>query len=256
MNMKQIVSDFNTGKMQILTDENDTFNFGCKQCGECCLNNGEIMVTPWDVIRISEALQKPAIDVLSNTLKIHIGENTHIPVATLRSAPVPGTTVSACPYLAMDGSNIVCSIQKSKPFNCAIYPLGKMTQIDKTTGVKSIKYFVQPITCKADQSNTITLKDWLAMYDVDKASEASAAFTQFIEDTGKIINLELLDDQTDLGASYNIKQKIYNVMLVSLYGSYEPHGTTDEIKELNKIFETTIKILNKSVELEPGLKSF
>jgi Fe-S-cluster containining protein len=256
-NIQESIKKYTEGKYKILKDQNDTFNFGCKQCGQCCLDNHDIIVSPWDVIRMSEALNQPSTVLLDSVLNIHVGQTSHIPVATLKMIKIPNTSITCCPFLTFDPQNNIfkCAIQKDKPFNCAIYPLGRVNMIDKTTGQRTMEYFCQDITCCADKTQTITLKDWIAMYDLQGSEQATNDFTDFMIKAANIINLELLDDGTDVGCEYTKKEAIYNALTIAMYGAYVPHNTTDTVAEAKKLLDVGIMILEKAVAMEPALAS-
>ena len=65
-------------------DIDDSFKFGCKQCGRCCVNN-TIIVNTYDVIRMRHTLKMTTEDMIANDLlSFNVGPNSGMSIATIR----------------------------------------------------------------------------------------------------------------------------------------------------------------------------
>lgn len=93
----------------------DTFQFQCHRCGECCHNVKEsIMLTSWDLFRLAKHLNRPIEEVIVDyTVAVPIG-GTLFPIFTLRTRPYGDTCI-----FYKNG----CTVQDAKPQVCRLYPL-------------------------------------------------------------------------------------------------------------------------------------
>ena len=86
-----------------------------------------------------------------------------------------------CPLL----KNHKCSVHKVKPSVCALYPLGRYIALEKGdyseegVGKSEVKYLLQPIDC-GDDSQTHTVREWLAGFDIKLEDEAFVRWHQTI----------------------------------------------------------------------------
>lgn len=56
--MEQILNDFENNKL----NADDSFKFHCTQCGKCCINRDDILLSPQDLFRIAKKLIRPYTD--------------------------------------------------------------------------------------------------------------------------------------------------------------------------------------------------
>ncbi len=130
----------------------DRFEFRCTECGKCCTNREDILLTPRDLFRAAKELNMTVKDLFSEYCEKYIGDNSRLPVIRLK----PRGTIRRCPLL----ENRRCRIHKSKPVICAMFPVGRMVTIDQKAGKKEIAYLLNQIIC-GDNSETHTVREWL-----------------------------------------------------------------------------------------------
>ena len=46
----------------------DTFEFECRQCGQCCHNRDDLVLTAYDIFRIARHLSVTPLEVIKNTV--------------------------------------------------------------------------------------------------------------------------------------------------------------------------------------------
>lgn len=64
---------------------NDTFQFTCKECGECCRNRATpVMLTGLDIYRMAKGLGIDPYEVLARYTTGYLGQDSHAPVVVLR----------------------------------------------------------------------------------------------------------------------------------------------------------------------------
>lgn len=73
--LQHIAENFDSMKR----DMNDTFRFHCTQCGKCCINREDILMSPQDVFKAAQALQMTPHDFVPIILRVLFGK--HFPNA-------------------------------------------------------------------------------------------------------------------------------------------------------------------------------
>ena len=149
----------------------DTFQFHCTRCGMCCLNREDIILSPMDIYKMAKELNLTPSKFFAQYCQTHIGDNSRMPIIRLQ----PIGDEMRCPLL----KNHKCSVHKVKPAVCALYPLGRYIALEKGdysaegVGKSEVKYLLQPIEC-GDNSQTHTVREWLADFDIKLEDEAFA----------------------------------------------------------------------------------
>lgn len=135
-----------------IVELDDRFEFHCTQCGKCCTNREDILLTPRDLFRAAKELNMAVKDFFSEYCEKYIGDNLRLPVIRLK----PRGTIRRCPLL----ENRRCRIHKSKPVICAMFPVGRMAATETSTGKKETSYLLNPIIC-VDKPEAHTVHEWL-----------------------------------------------------------------------------------------------
>ncbi|RJQ15114.1 MAG: YkgJ family cysteine cluster protein [Nitrospiraceae bacterium] len=102
---------------------NAEFNFRCHKGIKCftkCCSNIEILLTPYDVIRLKNRLGLSSGEFLSRYTTMKIDEKTTHPFAMLRMNEDEGKT---CLFVTPEG----CTVYSDRPANCRYYPIGQGT---------------------------------------------------------------------------------------------------------------------------------
>ena len=139
----------------------DTFQFKCKECGKCCKNREDILLTTRDLYNIARELGRLPEEIIARYCEVYIGSGSRMPLVRLR--PVPPE--NSCPLLYKKK----CIVHKAKPSVCALFPLGRGTSLENmdessmTPDSFRPTYFVQPIKCgTTDRSQTV--REWLEKF--------------------------------------------------------------------------------------------
>lgn len=148
-------------------DLNDTFTFHCIQCGKCCKCNTAIMISPYDIYRISRYLNLSPKEMIIKHCEHSIGESSKLPILTLKVRSYD----KSCTFLR-DGK---CKVHAVKPTVCSLYPLGRVMQ---ETGVH---YILQDVHCGShEEIHTVT--EWLDRFSNIEQEKYSKLFRTFIFD--------------------------------------------------------------------------
>jgi Fe-S-cluster containining protein len=134
----------------------DNFGFKCSECGKCCKNRSDVVVSGYDLFRISKYMNVPGKVVINGFFNIRKGAQTGLPVLVAKQKKN-----GDCIFL----NDKKCSIHSVKPLPCALYPLGQ--NIDENG---EIEYFIQRTDCGGKEYN-FTVNDYLEMFSIDKREE-------------------------------------------------------------------------------------
>lgn len=185
----------------------DTFMFHCTQCGNCCRNRDDILLTPFDLCRMSPALGMDVHDILQKYTIPYIGAVSRLPLVLLKMREDTGE----CPFLMED---CLCRIQTAKPTSCALYPLGRYAK--RKNGSKAeILYFIRTNDC-GERDVAQTPREWLGRSGMEESEEWFSVWqdaTVAISEKIKKILLKSSGEQADV---------IYQFLGTMLYQNYNP----------------------------------
>lgn len=149
-----------------LIDIDDTFDFQCQQCGQCCMNRKDIVMNPFDVYQIAKHEQMSPEDVIDKYMIVDLGANSKIPMVLLDCDQEPNHW---CPFLKLDvtkGCKFFCTIHDCSPGACQNHPIGTMYSYDVEHKIENTRY------CKVEQcenskghNNPVKVRDWVKRYN-------------------------------------------------------------------------------------------
>ena len=144
----------------------DTFLFGCKQCGCCCRNREELItVTGYDIYNIAKGMSISAAEAAMKYCTISPGQTSALPIAHLNQR-----LDGSCSLLRKG----LCMVQKNKPIACRLYPVGRYYD------GKEQRYFRQGAGTCTGFGKEIKLKDCLTEFDIPTLDKASEIWNGFI----------------------------------------------------------------------------
>lgn len=136
----------------------DRFEFHCTECGKCCTNREDILLTPRDLFRASKGCGMEVDNFFKENCEIYIGCNSRLPIVRFK----PRGSVRRCPML----ENRRCRIHKAKPVVCAMYPVGRAMSLNRDTGEVKVCYLINRTIC-GDSSKKHTILSWLTESGVE-----------------------------------------------------------------------------------------
>lgn len=134
-------------------NKDDVFTYGCNECGACCRNREDILLSPLDLYKMAKHLNMSIKDVIKDYCEFYEGEDSRLPVVRIK----PREYKKTCPL----NDYGKCKIHAVKPTVCALYPLGRAT--DNRTN--EFFYFLQPVSC-GNRSKTQTVTQWLESFTI------------------------------------------------------------------------------------------
>ena len=69
----------------------DTFRFRCKQCGSCCRDRIDILLSPFDLCRMAKELDEPLQNVFEkygHAYTVRIGKKVNLTKVLVKSAEI------------------------------------------------------------------------------------------------------------------------------------------------------------------------
>ena len=217
----------------------DTFKFHCDQCGKCCTNREDIILSPMDIFKMAKELKISTVDFFHEYCVFNIGDHTRLPIVRLASEG------KDCHCVLL--KNHRCSVHKVKPAVCAMFPLGRYMSFEKdeydseSISTSKVKYLLQPPEC-GDDSEEHTVREWLSGFDIKLEDEAFVEWQKAISRfSKKMKELERKHDMLTM-------MEIWFVVRVVLYLQYDT--SIDFLPQ----FKTNTENLLKLLEDIPKLK--
>ncbi len=100
---------------------NNRFRFSCHKKIDCftrCCSGIDILLTPYDILRMKNRLGISSGEFLKKYTYIHIDEKSSYPFVMIRML---NDEKKSCPFVTPDG----CTIYTDRPVNCRYYPVGQ-----------------------------------------------------------------------------------------------------------------------------------
>jgi len=157
---------------------NSRFKFKCHPGVSCfteCCRGTNIILTPYDVIRLKNRLELTSDQFLAIYTEPHILEKTDLPVITLKQMD---DGKESCPFVRDDG----CILYEDRPTACRYYPLGVAAlQHKEGADDEGFFFFVNEPHCKGfDEDCQWTVKEWREDQGVDLRDEINTEWTDLV----------------------------------------------------------------------------
>jgi Fe-S-cluster containining protein len=158
-------------------DEDHVIKFRCHKDIECfnaCCRNIDIMLTPYDIIRLKQRLGITSSEFLKKyTYPFEFGKNSLVGV---KLDPVAGGT--ACQFMTDEG----CSVYEDRPTSCRYYPVGLLSTRRADENIDRASYaLVQEDHCKGHfEDREITIRDYRKEQGVEEYDDHGRAWRQLV----------------------------------------------------------------------------
>ena len=207
--------------------EGHTFRFRCHkdiQCFTKCCADLNLILTPYDLIRIKNRLGIPSESFLDTYTDTTLDSLQRFPMVKLK---MNHDEEKKCPFVTPDG----CTIYEDRPGACRIYPIGRAAlKVDGEKEAREKYFIVNEKHCLGFQEERQwTIEEWMANEGVD---EYKALNDQW---------LEIITSKKDLGPEKDVSRKIRMFFMASY--------NIDKFREF--VFKS--KFFNL-FEVEPALK--
>lgn len=248
--MKQLAEQFDKGEIKFL-DENDEIEFTCEQCGKCCRNRDDIIISPFDLYHMVRATGKSPMEVVSKYGNLYIGHNSNLPIIQLKYREEPDGSTT-CYFLGKRDGKYICRIHEDKPCVCRTFPLGKMSayKIDEEGNSNLLpKYFRQEVPPRGecigsdrsrDEHIMQRVVDWVGGKEKKRLSDRySLIFNQFMREYSSIFDEKKLRNRRQ--TTIDIFFKTLGVLIYFMYNfSVDDNTYLDQMeKNLRDALELT-----------------
>jgi len=154
------MSDLDKFKEEILKDyprlkPDDRFRFSCHMQVECfnkCCADVNILLTPYDVLRMKRRLGLPSGEFLDRYTLLPIGPKQKLPIPILK---MDDSEEKRCIFVDMDKG---CTLYEDRPWPCRMYPLGQASP-DETSQEREFFFVIKDDICLGHQSD----KEWTVL---------------------------------------------------------------------------------------------
>lgn len=206
--LKNIIT--NLGGRQIGMDEE--FKFHCTECGKCCIHREDILLNPRDIYSMSKELGMSPGELFLKYCETYIGDGSRIPIVRIK----PKGSVKRCPLL----KDRKCSVHKSKPSVCALFPIGRVLQVGDTEGnirevsVDDVQYIFSTPGC-GDATERHTVRGWLGAFGIPLQDEFFIMWQKIIVETSMAYR------RLEMKASPHVMQLAWQACFKGLYLHYD-----------------------------------
>jgi len=143
------------------------FQFKCHKDIECfnkCCRHADMLLTPYDVLRMKKRLGLSSDEFLKKYTYVHIDEISSHPFAVLK---MNDDEEGKCLFVTPEG----CSIYEDRPANCRYYPVGKGVMVQDSGNGRvpaEFFFFIREPNCRGyDDKTEWTIETWRASQGVD-----------------------------------------------------------------------------------------
>jgi len=155
-----------------------TFSFKCHPGVSCftkCCRGINIILTPYDIIRLKNRLQLSSEEFLAIYTKPEMLEKTGLPVVTLK---LLDDEQESCPFVRDEG----CLIYEDRPTTCRYYPLGVASLSHKPDADDTDFFFFvhEPHCLGFEEDREWTVREWRKDQGVDIHDDVNAQWTDLV----------------------------------------------------------------------------
>ncbi len=211
----------------------DTFTFNCEQCGKCCTEREDIMLSAQDMYRMSKKLDMTPQKFYETYCESYVGHSSNMIVVRLK----PRGYIKRCPLL----KDRKCMVHDVKPAVCAMFPIGRAVRMEKLKDGSTLEVTyadVQYITNSVHCGNGMVkhaVREWLNAFNIPLEDEF------FIKWQNTIIKLSNILTYAVEKLPEEAVSPIWNVVFMALYLHY------DTSKEFMPQFDENARVLLKII---------
>ena len=155
------------------------FKFRCHKgvrCFTACCSNINIVLPPYDLLRLRKRLGMAAEDFINAYCEIEILAKTLLPVITLK---MRDDEKRSCPFLTPAG----CSVYEDRPNICRYYPVGMATlrKKDAEGGKDEFYFMTKEDHCKGfEEDREWTINEWRKDQGADLHDEMNRGWMEIL----------------------------------------------------------------------------
>lgn len=156
----------------------------CAGCSNCCHGMGNsIILDPYDFCRLTIEVKKTPSELLEGELELNVVDGIILPNIKMQQGS------DACAFLNKEGR---CSIHKSRPGFCRLFPLGRIYENG------SFSYFNQIHECPYPTKSKVKIKDWLGEKDLRTVEDFVTKWHYFLNEISELLESASEEDAKNL----------------------------------------------------------
>lgn len=205
--LKEIAENFDNMKIGI----DETFKFSCNQCGKCCINREDILLSPIDLFRVSKKFNMTPEEFVTQYGETYIGDSSRMVIVRLR----PRGSIKRCPLL----KERKCSVHDAKPTVCAMFPIGRAFRLDakksneNQISTENIEYIFNGTHC--GNAETHTVREWFESFGIPIEDEFFVEWQKTLSELCEIIHVA--EKKFKLGNTMNA---LWSSIYIAMYLKY------------------------------------
>ncbi len=152
----------------------DRFRFNCDKTLSCftrCCANLNLVLTPYDILRLKKRLGLPSALFLDKHTTASIDGAYGVPVVKLKMNEDEN---KQCPFVFPEG----CSVYEDRPGACRVYPLGRAASKNREGFKAGEFYFIvkEPHCLGFDEKREWTVDEWIKDQGLDQYNAMNGSF--------------------------------------------------------------------------------
>jgi uncharacterized protein len=155
--------------------EDDSFRFACHKdlpCFNACCCDVNIVLTPYDLIRMKQALGISSEEFLEKYCLVASSSSQKLPIVMMRMRE---GGKKQCHFVGDEG----CTIYNDRPWACRTYPIGVASPTDKETQGDRFYFFMKEDVCRGfEEDKEWTVRSWLADQGSDEYDRLGEMFKE------------------------------------------------------------------------------
>ncbi|MBE9569552.1 MAG: YkgJ family cysteine cluster protein [Proteobacteria bacterium] len=175
--MEKVTKRPKTGGLSVLKPK-DKFRFACHHGLDCftrCCRDISIFLTPYDILRMKNAVKMSSEDFLRAYTATLISDSG-LPVVMLK---MQDDEEKSCPFVTRQG----CTIYPGRPWSCRIYPLQpESTKITEKKGKEYYSVMDVPFCLGLAEDKVSTVAEWMADQGIPVYTEMEKLFKKITMD--------------------------------------------------------------------------
>jgi uncharacterized protein len=152
----------------------DDLDFHCDKGLDCftsCCRDVSIVLTPYDVLRLKNALHVDSTEFLDKYTLVFYTKKQKLPVVILKM----NGEDKRCPFVTKEG----CSIYAHRPWACRMYPLGLAEPKNPNPNEHGFYFVLREDLCHGHgKGPRCTLRGWIASQGIEAFEMMGASFRQ------------------------------------------------------------------------------
>jgi hypothetical protein len=158
----------------------ERFTFRCDPSLACftrCCHDVSILLTPYDVLRMKQALKLDSSEFLDKYALVMQSKDKGIPVVFLN---MEGPERN-CPFVSEKG----CGIYAHRPWSCRMYPLGMAEPKDPAQAAQRFYFILREDICQGHAAGReLSVREWIADQNIEVFDAMEASFRQLMANPG------------------------------------------------------------------------